>query len=376
MSASGTVMQRALSRRAIALVESLSSRNDFGTVTYDLVTATDAEIPEYIRTAAKVALDNGATHYTPRPGVRELRTAIIDRANAAGFPATHENFVVTNGASEALYIVAQNLFPAGSTVLIAGPVTAASLEMIRFIGATPVFGDSAIANDFFGSAQAIDQSEAGAVLISSPSPVTGLELSGAELCDRIAAGLASGKQVVLDRSLETARLDPRDEPFPEPALAGQIVTIGSFSTGYGLRGWRVGWLTAPTATLAGLASLKQALTICTAAVSQFAAVAALEHGDPFLAERRADYATRLSEVTGILDAAGITYLVPAAYGSMLIAIGDPAKLDQLKQAGIRVESGASFSPALSSYVRIDLGVDRLTLIAGIIRLASIVGEQA
>jgi aspartate aminotransferase len=369
-------MQRAIAGRAAALVNAFKQDPGSGTAVLNLVVPADVAQPEYVRTAAKAALDAGATHYTARPGVTELRTAIAERSTAWGFPAIAGRVIVTNGASEALYIVAQSLFKAGSPVLISGPITPAVLEMIAFIGAIPVAGDAAPENGFFGSVDAFASTDAPAVLISSPSPVTGLALSDHELRDRIAAALESGKQVVLDRSLETARLDGHPSVFSDSALGDRIVTIGSFSTGHGLRGWRVGWLTAPESTLSTLASLKQALSICTTAVSQYAALAALQQGDEFLEERRDDFAGRLREVTGLLDGAGVSYLPPVAYPSLLIEIPDVAQQAQIADEGIVVDTVAGLFAQADSYLRIDLGVERSTLIAGVTSIAAIAGGRS
>ena len=85
--------------------------------------------------------------------------------------------------------------------------------------------------------------------------------------------------VVLDRSLATALYDPALARFGNPELGANLVTIGSFSAGYGLAGWRVGWLSAPPETMKLFRELKQAMSICTTAVSQFAALAVLDGPD-------------------------------------------------------------------------------------------------
>ena len=115
--------------------------------------------------------------------------------------------------------------------------------MIRFIGAEPVWPTAA--GSFFPSAGAIDAADASAILLASPSPVTGLALSAAELEAIIEAAVRRNMTVFLDRSLATALYDPVLARFGNPELGAKVVTIGSFSTGHGLTGWRVGWLTAP-----------------------------------------------------------------------------------------------------------------------------------
>ena len=101
--------------------------------------------------------------------------------------------------------------------------------------------------------------------------------------------------VVLDRSLATALYDPALARFGNPELGANLVTIGSFSAGYGLAGWRVGWLSAPPETMKLFRELKQAMSICTTAVSQFAALSVLDGPADWVELRRADFTRRRDE---------------------------------------------------------------------------------
>ena len=207
-----TVMGRALSKRAVALTAAMTSKpyaGDAGvapTSMIDLTTPETPATPGPVQEAAGAALDRGETHYTTRPGVTALREAIARRMTGEGFPASADAMLITNGGSEALYIALQTLLEKGQRVIVAGPTQPNIIEMIRFIGAEPVRPTAA--GSFFPGAGAIDAADASAILLASPSPVTGLALLASELEAIIEAAVRRDMTVFLDRSLATALYDP------------------------------------------------------------------------------------------------------------------------------------------------------------------------
>ena len=154
----------------------------------DLTTPETLVVPEHVQAAAAAALDRGETHYTTRPGVIPLREAIAQRLTADGFPASAETVLVTNGGAEALYIALQMLLAQSRRMVVAGPVPANVVAMIRFIGAEPVLLPTGVESRFYPSVDAVTAAEGSSLLLSSPSPVTGLALSPSELEAMIAQG--------------------------------------------------------------------------------------------------------------------------------------------------------------------------------------------
>lgn len=374
-----TVMGRALATRALVLADALvvagASTQDGALI--DLTRPKLAQVPDHVRAAAAAALDRGETHYTSRPGVPDLRAAIARRSSAEGFSATPDAVVVTNGGAEALYIALQSLLTPGDQLLAAEPVLPNVREMVRFIGAElvgiPTHGETR----FLPSARDLPDGEAAALLLTSPSPITGAAIEPSALRELVAAALDRGIAVILDRSLATALYDPTLARFTEPDLGAQVFTIGSFSTGHGLGGWRVGWFTAPSDQVAKLRELKQAMSICTTAVSQFAALAALEGPDEWLDVRRSTFASRRDAAVAGLTAAGFTPVKPDAYPTLLFDVRNAATdsrqaADRLRErAGVVVEPGSAFGDVTAGFARIDLGVDEAVLVAGIERIAEL-----
>jgi aspartate/methionine/tyrosine aminotransferase len=380
-----TVMGRALSKRAVALTTAMASKpyaGDAGVAPTSMIDLTTPEAPATpgpVQEAAGAALDRGETHYTTRPGVTALREAIARQMTGEGFPATADAMLITNGGSEALYIALQTLLEKGQRVFVAGPTQPNIIEMIRFIGAEPVWPTAA--GSFFPSAGAIDAADASAILLASPSPVTGLALSASELEAIIEAAVRRDMTVFLDRSLATALYDPVLARFGNPELGAKVVTMGSFSTGHGLTGWRVGWLTAPPESMKRPRELKQDMSICTTAVSQYAALAFLDMPEDWTASRREEFARRRDAAITGLQGTKLVPVTPDAFPALLIDIHAIDEDDcrfaarVREDAGVVVQPGSLFGPATAGHVRLNLAAPAATLREGITRLAAFAARQ-
>jgi aspartate/methionine/tyrosine aminotransferase len=372
-----TVMGRALSARAVTLTQVLAPRTVVAaaTDTIDLTTPEPPAIPGPIRRAAQEALERGETHYTTRTGVTELRETIARQMTDEGFPATADDMLITNGGSEALYIALQTLLSPGERVILAGATEPNVVEMIRFIGADPVWLPMLSGQGFAPSPEAIVAAGASSMLLFSPSSVTGLAIAAADLEAIIETADNHDMTVILDRSLATALYDPTLARIGNPALGAKVVTVGSFSMGHGLSGWRVGWLTAPAERMKRPRVLKQEMSICTTAVSQFAALAFLEQSAEWIFSRRDEFARRRDDVMAKLRDTRLVPVKPDAYPALLIDVraldvNDRRFADRLRdETRVVVEPGSHFGPATAGFVRLDLGVPAATLREGIDRLA-------
>jgi aspartate/methionine/tyrosine aminotransferase len=369
-------MSRAVSARAHTLASSLPSEPAAVAGEIDLTTPETLVVPEHVQIAAAAALDRGETHYTTRPGVTPLREAIAERLTADGFPASADSVLVTNGGAEALYIALQMLLAPSRRMVVAGPVPANVVAMIRFIGAEPVLLPCGVESRFYPSADTVAAADGSSLLLASPSPVTGLVLSPSEMEAMITMAVERHMTVVLDRSLTTALYDPALARFGDSELGANLVTIGSFSAGYGLAGWRVGWLSAPPETMKLFRELKQAMSICTTAVSQFAALAVLEGPADWVGSRRADFTRRRDQVVARLHTTPLIPAIPDAYSALMVDVrpvdpDDRRFADRLRaEAGVIVTAGSTFGPATAGFVRLDLSAPTATVATGIERMAS------
>ena len=194
------------------------------------------------------ALARGETHYTDRPGILPLREGVtktlVERFGVTVDPQA--NTVITCGATEARFVAVQELLASGETLY-------AGTAPDRLFGALTVRG-----------AEFAETPEAARVLYLSS------HMSEDE--QRELLGHTSDTATVIFEIDETATTF---HPAQLGAFRERTVTIGDLGTDDGLGGWRVGFLAAPPASAAGLRDFKQALTICTTNLSQWAALAVL-----------------------------------------------------------------------------------------------------
>ena len=371
-------MGRALANRVLNQLESsppIATRPDL----IDLTIPEVAETPSHVRAAAKSALDEGETHYTAGTGIQPLREAIAHWLTEMGYPVEAGNIGVTNGGTEAIYIALQCALKPGERALIVEPMSQHIVDMVRFIGATPELLPTSATDDFVPDHQAIRQSDANVLLIASPSPISGKRIPPDRLSEIIQAARDTDKAVILDLSYASGLYETGTAQLSSPELVNEIVLVGSFSTAHGLSGWRIGFFSAPAANLPLFQGLKMSMSICTTAVSQFAAAAALEEPFDWFVDRRGSHSDNRDTALRILGEAGFTAIEPDAFPALLIDVGDFGGGETFAQrladeAGVIVDPGNRFGDSTAGYIRINLGVTEETLRAGLERIVSIAAD--
>jgi len=370
-------MGRRLAGRAVTLAAAMRDETQ-SDAAIDLVEPADEQTPEHVGAAARDALDRGETHYTAGSGIFELRRVLAERSTAEGFSATADAVVVTNGGSEALYIALQSVLAEGDHLLVAGPVAPNIVQMTAFIGAIPVYIPVRAADRFVPSVDALTSlgPTPRAILLASPSPVTGVAISNDVLLGLIAAADERGILVILDRSLAWCTFESTSEPFNNAALGARVLTVGSFSTAFAMSGWRVGYLSAPEGFIGEMRELKTAMSICTSAVSQYAALAALTGSEDWLKDRRASFVARRDLALGLLNDTGMDAIVPDAWPSVLLDTrlmhpDDRQAASMIaRDTGVRVEPASRYGPSTAGYTRISLAADEAVLRDGLQRIGA------
>jgi aspartate/methionine/tyrosine aminotransferase len=369
-----TVIGRRLADRALHLAATHHTRPAVPDGILDLTTPVASAPPASVREAAKAAMNQGETHYTSAGGILPLRTAIAEWLTADGFPSSADTVVVTNGASEALYIALQSSLAPAVRVATVGPFDASVTDLIAFNAAEHVPLPVRARERFVPAIADIEASEATVLLLASPSPVTGVALPPSALAQAIDAGLRGGMTVIVDRSLAWCCYDPASARLDDPDLGARVLTVGSFSTAFDMAGWRVGYLSASADRLAAMHELKQSMSICTSTIGQFAGLAAVEASEEWLHQRRHTLADRLAWVQKAIGGALMTTIQPDAWPFLLLDTrlihpdDRQAAAMIAKDAGVAVEPASAFGAACAGYVRIRLDVDDATLRSGVERM--------
>lgn len=258
--------------------------------------------PEPIIIAAKKALDDGLTQYTPAAGILELREAIANfYAVRYGVDISPERILITPGATGALQLVLAVLLNSGDEVLLPDPGYPCNRHYVELYNGKPVAINTQAENRYQPTLSSIEEkwsSDTRALMLASPANPTGSVLSKKELLDI--------SQLVLEKSSngQTAALivdeiyhgltyeegDDNASARISTALSlpdsENLFVINSFSKYFGMTGWRLGWVVAPEAYVEALDRLAQNIFLCAPAPAQYAALAAFSNESMEIMEQR------------------------------------------------------------------------------------------
>jgi aspartate aminotransferase len=244
----------------------------------------DFQTPQYIKDAAKQALDEGYTFYTPVPGYLDLRQAICDKFqhdNNLTYKPTE--IVVSTGAKQSLTNAVLALINPGDEVIIFSPywVSYAAIVELADGVAVPIMGS--LENDYKVTAAefaAAITPRTKMVMYSSPCNPTGAVFSRDEL-SAIADVLAQhpGIFALADEIYEYINFTGEHVSLAQfDKVKDQVITVNGFSKGYAMTGWRLGYMAARQEIAAACDKLQGQVTSGTCSIAQRAGLAALQGG--------------------------------------------------------------------------------------------------
>lgn len=241
----------------------------------------DFHTPPHIKEAAKKAIDEDFTFYTPVPGIPELREAIaqkLQKDNSLQWNA--ENIVVSTGAKQSLANVMLCLLNPGDEVIIFAPYWVTYTEIIKVAEGKSVIVSGTLENDFKVTPQQLEEAitdKTKVILYSSPSNPTGTMYSKSEL-GAFAQIIEKHPQihVVADEIYEHIRfVEDYYSMGAFESIADRVVTINGFSKGFAMTGWRVGYMAAHKKIAQACDKLQGQFTSATCSIAQKAALAAI-----------------------------------------------------------------------------------------------------
>jgi len=347
----------------------------------------DRATAPHIIAAAAAALDRGETHYTPRTGIPALRRAVAARIAADGGvmydPA--KEVLIANGGQEGLYVAVQMLVRPGDDVLLADPGYSSYRTAIRLAGGNVLSVPVTAAEGYGMTADAIAACLTPAtrlLILASPDNPTGGVTTATEMARIADLAVAHDLKVLFD---ETYRAFVFDEATHAniaalPGMRARTVIVGSFSKTYAMTGWRVGYVAADAALLGPITGLKLALSICSAAPSQWAALAAIEGPQDDVVTALAEVARRRAALLPALAAMGLPHGDPKgayyAFADIRSTGLSSAECAErfLTEAGVRTLSGSRFGAGGEGFLRFSLvePVPRIT--EAMARLAPLVAQ--
>jgi aspartate aminotransferase len=242
----------------------------------------DFPTPQPAKDAAKVAIDQNFTKYTPPAGTSDLRQAICARYKADyGVIFAEAECIVTAGGKQALYNTAMALYNPGDEVITHAPYWPTIPEQIKLADATPVIVHTTADDGFAIRPDAIIGAitpRTKAILINSPANPTGAIISEQNLAAIADVAARRGIWIVVDLCYEKLIYDNVPHNLVKvltDRMRERTVLCGSASKAYSMTGWRCGWILGPEDLVTAADTLQGHSTSNVASISQKAALQAL-----------------------------------------------------------------------------------------------------
>lgn len=336
--------------------------------------------------AARRALADGFTHYTPNTGIPRLREALSARYRADfDAPWSASDFLIGAGAKAALFEIVMSVVDHGTEVVLPAPYWVSFPEQISYAGGTVVAVPTSADDGYAIRADPILAAVTDAtrmILLNSPSNPSGGTVGSDDLRAIVETAAARDIVVLCDETYERFVYAGHEHAsgaslareFPET-----VVVVGSFSKTWAMTGWRLGWAVGPKGILRAASNLQSHLTSNATSFAQVGAVAALEEADADVermleafTRRRDLLVRRLAELPGCrcLPPAGAFYAFPnvsALYGDRVAGSVALAEF-LLEEARVAVVPGAAFGD--DGAVRLSFATSDRNLEVALDRLAS------
>lgn len=285
----------------------------------------DFNTPDHIKEAAKRAVDENYSRYSPVPGYPALKKAIVDKLkNENGLDYEPSQIICSNGAKQSVCNAVLALVNPGDEVIIPAPYWVSYPQMVLLAEGTPVTVEATIEQDFKITPEQLEAAitpKTRALILCSPSNPTGSVYSAEEL-EALAAVLRRHENVIVlsDEIYEHINYVGRHASIAScEGMKERTVVINGVSKAYAMTGWRIGFIAAPEWIAKGCNKLQGQYTSGPCSVSQMAATAAFA-GDQTCVEtmrqafeRRKNLIVRLAkEIPGleVNDPHGAFYLFP------------------------------------------------------------------
>lgn len=307
----------------------------------------DFVTPANIREAAIRALKEGDTHYTPTPGMLELRKAVAEKVmQDFGVEVSFEDVSVTLGSKEAVFAALAAIVEEGDEVLYPNPGYPAYESGIRFFGGKPVPVRLREEEEFRMTPDSVNElvsDKTKAIIINSPENPTGSVLSKDDVRGIVEIAKDAGAYVVSDEIYRYIIYDglKHYSPIQFDENLENSVLIDGFSKYYAMTGWRLGYIITPKHLTEAVQLVLNLVTACPSSFVQVGGIEALRNGMDAVREMVKQYSIRrevvIEEVSKIED---VHMVKPkgAFYGFMNVTkITKKAGINSLKLASILLE---------------------------------------
>jgi aspartate/methionine/tyrosine aminotransferase len=325
----------------------------------------DTPTPPFIMDAATRSLAAGETFYTWQRGIPDLRDAIaryMARTYSKDFH--REQFYVTGGGMQAVQIALRLLAGPGDEIIIPSPAWPNFAAAAGISGAKTVFVQQSFGNR--GWTLDMDDLEAAitprskAIVINSPSNPSGWTATEDELRRVLAIARKQGLWIIADEIYGRFVYEGLRAPSFHDVMetTDRIVFVQTMSKNWAMTGWRLGWIEAPPELGPVLENLIQYSTSGSPVFIQRAAIAALDHGESFIAHQIARARQSRDVLCEALESTGrVRFLKPEGAFYLFFTVDgvddtSKAVLTMIDDVGVGVAPGTAFGPGSEKFFRL------------------------
>lgn len=277
----------------------------------------DFNTPDHIKEAAKQAVDNNYSRYSPVPGYMDLREAIVAKLKKENqLDYTLSEILVSNGAKQSVCNTVMALINPGDEVIIPAPYWVSYPQMVKLAGGTPVIVEAGFEQNFKMTPAQLEAAitpKTRLLILCSPSNPTGSVYSKAEL-EGLAKVILSHNDlfVLADEIYEHINYIGKHESIAQFAgMKERAIIVNGVSKAYAMTGWRIGYIAAPEWLVKGCNKLQGQYTSGPCSVSQKAAELAYTASQDCVEEMRQAFERRRDLIVKLAkDIPGLEVNVP------------------------------------------------------------------
>lgn len=277
----------------------------------------DFNTPDHIKNAAKKAIDDNFSRYSPVPGYLDLRVAIAEKLkNENGLDYSVNEVLVSNGAKQSVCNTVMALVNEGDEVIIPAPYWVSYPQMVKLAGGESVIVEAGFEQDFKMTPQQLESaitSKTKMIILCSPSNPTGSVYSSSEL-EALAEVIKKHEDlfVLADEIYEHINYTGKHSSIAQvEGMKDRTIIVNGVSKAYAMTGWRIGYIAAPEWIVKGCNKLQGQYTSGPCSVSQKAAVEAYVASQDCVEEMRKAFERRRNLIVELAkDIPGLEVNVP------------------------------------------------------------------
>ena len=277
----------------------------------------DFNTPDHIKEAAKKAIDDNYSRYSPVPGYADLRKAIVEKLkNENGLDYTVNEVLVSNGAKQSVCNTVMALVNPGDEVIIPAPYWVSYPQMVKLAGGTPVIVEAGFEQNFKMTPEQLEAAitpKTRLLILCSPSNPTGSVYTKEELAGLVEVIKRHDDLFVLaDEIYEHINYVGHHESIAQfPGMKERSIIVNGVSKAYAMTGWRIGYIAAPEWIVKGCNKLQGQYTSGPCSVSQKAAEFAYTQSQECVEQMRQAFERRRNLIVKLAqDIPGLEVNVP------------------------------------------------------------------